>query len=92
MSKNGQLHVNVTENDDYIRQTYKKTELSIIIKTVFSQMCLLCGVLTESYYMSIILLTISMLLGIDVFFFTYGKLKKMIPFIGIIFFICWDQS
>ena len=75
MSKNGQLHVNVTENDDYIRQTYKKTELSIIIKTVFSCMCLLCGVLTESYYMSIILLTISMLLGIDVFFHLW-KLKR----------------
>ena len=54
-------------------------------------MCLLCGVLTESYYMSIILLTISMLLGIDVFFHLWNA-KKMIPFIGIIFSICWDQS
>lgn len=75
MSKNGQLHVNVTENDDYTRQTYKKTELSIIIKTVFSCMCMLCGILTESYYMSIVLLTISMLLGMDVFFHLW-KLKR----------------
>ena len=75
MSKNGQLHVNVTESDDYTRQTYKKTELSIIIKTVFSCMCMLCSVLTESYYMSIVLLAISMLLGIDVFF-NLWKLKR----------------
>ena len=36
MSKNGQLHVNVTESDDYNRTTYQKKQFSIIIKTVFS--------------------------------------------------------
>ena len=75
MSKNGQLHVNVTESDDYNRTTYQKKQFSIIIKTVFSCMCMLCGVLTESYYMSIVLFTISMLLGIDVFFHL-RKLKR----------------
>ena len=75
MSKNGQLHVNVTESDDYNRTTYKKKQFSIIIKTVFSCMCMLCSVLTKSYYMSIVLLVLSMLLGIDVFI-NLWKLKR----------------
>lgn len=83
MSKNGQLHMNMTESDDYRRLIYKKSQLSLIIQTIFSCFFMLCGAIctlrpmNPSFknipWISVIFFIIAFLLIIDIWI----HLKKL---------------
>lgn len=77
MSKNGQLHVNVTKSDDYKHINDQHLQLTIIIKSLFACILLLGGaictlspltpMLIGMPWIASLLFILGLILGIDVF-------------------------
>lgn len=85
LSKNGQLHLNITKSDDYKRINDRHIQLSLIIKSLFACIFILSGaictlaqvtpVIMHMPWISFVLFMLGILLGIDVFILL-RKLKK----------------